>query len=171
MGLRKEKRVFIDLEICSKCSECVVECSYLYHPDNEGVNSLIEYATFAVICHRCDDAPCVSACYKDALEKQEDDIIKRYNFRCVSCKSCVIACPFGVILPEMIPYLSNCCDYCLSRVDSDLPICVKTCPYNAITYKEIQESPKENIYFVGKYLAVKWSSRWVKKEEAEKIKK
>jgi len=166
-----EKRLFIDLDICSKCPECVVECSYFYHPDNEGVSSLLEYATFAVICHRCDEAPCVDACYKDALEKQENDIVKRYNLRCVSCKSCTIACPFGVILSDMVPYLSSSCDYCLGRVDKDLPICAKTCPHDAISYKKIEESAQENIYFVADNLAVKWPSRWVKEEGTQKIKR
>jgi Fe-S-cluster-containing dehydrogenase component len=143
----------------------VVECSYYYHPANEGLTSLLEYATFAVVCHRCEEAPCVNACYKDALERQEDDIIKRYNFRCVSCKSCAISCPFGVITQEMVPFLSSHCDYCLGRLDEEIPVCTKTCPHGAMSYKEIEESHKDNIYFVGKYLAVKWPARWVKQEE------
>ena len=100
------RRLLVDLEVCDKCPECVVKCSYIYHPDNIGIAGVRELATFATICHRCEDAPCVSACYKDALERQENGLIKRYNMRCVSCKSCTVACPFGVIFSELLPYLA-----------------------------------------------------------------
>ncbi|MCM8792111.1 MAG: 4Fe-4S ferredoxin [Candidatus Omnitrophica bacterium] len=156
------KRLFIDLEICSKCPSCTVECSYFYHPQNNGITSLREYATFSLVCRQCQDAPCVNSCYHSALEKQSDGILKRYTFLCTSCKSCSIACPFGVIMPEFIPYLDSRCDFCIQRPE-EIPLCVKSCPYKAVETKEIEEDPSKNIYFVGKSLAVH-SRRWVKED-------
>ena len=155
------KRLFIDLDVCNKCPECVVSCSYFYHPQNNGIASIREYATFATVCRQCDAAPCVKSCYHDALEKQEDGILKRYSMRCSSCKSCTIACPFGTIFPEFIPYLASCCDYCIGQ--SKAPECIKTCPYHAIELKEAKEDPKQNIFFVGENLAVK-SIKWNRKD-------
>jgi Fe-S-cluster-containing hydrogenase component 2 len=158
------KRLFVDLEICDKCQDCKVCCDYFYHPQNNGISSLREYATFATICRHCEQAPCVNSCYHDALERAPDGHIKRYKMRCTSCKSCSLACPFGVIFEDFIPYLDSCCDYCLGLVDK-LPRCVGSCPQNAIQVKEIEENLEQNIYFVGQHLAVhtpKWSREDIK---------
>jgi Fe-S-cluster-containing hydrogenase component 2 len=153
------KRLFIDLDICDRCQECTVACSYFYHSQNDGVANLREYATFATICRHCEQAPCVSACYHSALERAADGHLKRYKMRCTSCKSCTLACPFGVIFPDFIPYLDSRCDYCVG-VAGKLPACQTSCPEKAIEVKEIEEKPEDNIYFIGEHLAVhtiKWS--------------
>jgi len=162
------KRLFIDLEICDRCPECVVKCSYFYHPQNNGITSLREYATFSLYCRQCEEAPCVSACYHNALEKQADGILKRYKMRCTSCKSCSIACPFGIIFPDFIPYLDSRCDYCIG-LSKELPECIPSCPYKAIEVKKIEEDPEADIYFVGRNLAVH-SLKWNKKEIFKKAK-
>lgn len=153
------KRLFIDLDKCDKCIDCRVQCGYFYHPQNEGVTSLREYAAFATICRHCEEAPCVNSCYRSALERAEDGHLKRYKMRCTSCKSCSIACPFGVIFHGFIPYLDSKCDYCLGS-DGRIPKCAQTCPEKAIEIKEIEEDTAQNIYLVGEHLAVrtlKWS--------------
>jgi Fe-S-cluster-containing dehydrogenase component len=149
------KRLFIDLEKCRKCKECPVTCSYYYHPGNNGVLALREFATYAVICRQCEEAGCVNACPKEALEKQEDGTLKRYNMRCVSCKSCGIACPFGTILPELLPFYNSACDYCLGRAqEAGTPDCVGSCPEKAIEFREVSEEPDKNIFLIGEHLAV-----------------
>lgn len=158
-----KKRLFIDLEICSKCQECKVACDYFYHPQNNGITNLREYATFSLICRHCEEAPCVNACYYEALEKQPDGILKRYKMRCTSCKSCSLACPFGVIMPDFIPYLDSSCDYCIGLTKGRLPQCITSCPEKAIQIKEIEEKPEENIFFVGDNLAVR-SRKWFKED-------
>ncbi len=162
------KRLFIDLELCDKCRECKVACAYFYHPQNNGIDSLREYATFATICRQCAEAPCVNSCYHNALEKQADGLLKRYSMRCTSCKSCAIACPFGVIFPELIPYINSRCDYCLSLGKQKMPLCVSSCFYKAVELKEVAEDKEKNIFLVGDNLAVhslKWGKidRFLKK--------
>ena len=153
------KRLFIDLDICSSCKECSVSCDYFYHSQNEGITSLREYATFATICRHCEFAPCVNSCYHNALERSSDGHIKRYKMRCTSCKTCSLACPFGIIFQDFIPYLDSKCDYCISK-DTEIPVCVTACEHKAIEIKDVQEDPEKNIYLVGEHLAVhtrKWS--------------
>jgi len=158
------KRLLIDLDICSKCKECEVSCGYFYHPQGGFVSSLFEYATFATICRHCEQAPCVNSCYHDALERQPDGHLKRYSMRCTSCKSCTIACPFGVILPEYIPYLSSQCDYCIGRADKEPPLCVTSCPQRAVEFKEVQEDLENRIFLVGDRLAVK-GTMWFREDK------
>ncbi|MDP3142557.1 MAG: 4Fe-4S binding protein [Candidatus Omnitrophota bacterium] len=158
------KKLLINLEICSKCKECAVSCGYFYHPQEGFVSSLFEYATFSTICRHCEQAPCVSSCYRDALERQPDGHLKRYLMRCTSCKSCTIACPFGVILPEYIPYLSAKCDYCIGRADKEPPECVTSCPQKAVEFKEVEEDLTNNMFLVGTHLAVK-GTKWFREDK------
>jgi len=151
----KKKRLFIDLEICGKCPRCVTDCDYFYHPANNGLLSLRERAAMFVVCRRCENPVCVSACTREALEKDPDGHLRRYNMRCVGCKSCSIACPFGTLLPEVIPYAVSVCDYCLGIVGGDkVPVCVGTCPLNAVRFEEVQEDASKNNYVVNEHLVV-----------------
>ena len=153
------KRVFIDLDLLDDLEEkgeLNIQCSYPYHPDNDGVASLRELAAYAVICRKCESANCVNACPKEALEKDEEGILRRYSMRCISCKSCAVACPFGTIYPEAIPFTVSRCDYCVERLaPGEDPLCVRTCPNEAIKYIEIEPDEKKNLHKVGDHLVVK----------------
>ncbi|MBI5124141.1 MAG: 4Fe-4S dicluster domain-containing protein [Candidatus Omnitrophica bacterium] len=165
------KKLLIDLDVCSKCEECGMLCSYIRHPGNNGITSLREFAHFAVCCRRCDDAPCVSSCPWEALEMQPANILKRYMMRCTSCKSCSRACPFGVIYPETIPFVISRCDFCISRLKSDeLPICLQSCTHGGIKYGEFEENKKEQIFKASDYLAIKTNYKWERIEEPPKKK-
>ncbi len=156
------KRIFIDLDLCQRCDECAVCCDYFYHPQNNGIVTLREYAAFSLFCRHCESAPCVKSCYHDALERQKDGHLKRYLMLCTSCKSCAIACPFGTIFPDFIPYLSSRCDFCAGR-DLEMPACVSSCPEKAVEYRDVEEDPENSVYLIGDSLAVK-SIRWSREE-------
>ena len=153
------KKLFIDQEICDKCPECVIKCSYFYHPDNNGITTLRELAKYAVYCRKCENGTCVQSCPQDALEKIEEGVLKRYNMRCIGCKSCSIACPFGTILPELLPHMLNQCDYCIDRSNGRPPDCVPTCPYDAVKFIEVEEDKEKNIYKINDKLVVR-SIQW-----------
>lgn len=163
------KKLFIDIPVLMEAapSSNKIECEYLFHRKNNGTFNLLEVAEFAVYCRQCKEAFCVSACPKEALEQQENNTIKRYNMRCVGCKSCVLACPFGTIFPEVINYITSKCDYCLNQLfeNSDYkPACVKTAPANTFQIKDFEkEEPEKNIFFVSEHLAIK-SNNWKFKE-------
>jgi Fe-S-cluster-containing dehydrogenase component len=167
MGL---KRLFIDIPalLASGVPADGIECEYMFHRNNPGTFSLLEVAEFAAYCRQCKDAFCVAACPKEALERQENGAIKRYNMRCVGCKSCVLACPFGTIFPEVINYVTAKCDLCLNQMEENpdyVPACVKTAPAGTFAMKEIEkEDPENHIYFSGDRLAIK-SPSWRHKEK------
>ena len=86
-----------------------------------------------VMCHQCENAPCVGACPTGALsmgaEKVEAD-----GGRCIGCQSCVVACPFGAITIEVeagvTPVIVKC-DLCGNRERG--PACVDVCPTAALS--------------------------------------
>ena len=149
-------KLLINLDLYTGHKDKDFDCSYFYHSDNKGVRSLLELATYAIICRKCELEPCVISCPNEALEKREDKVLQKYNMRCTSCKSCAHACPFGVIFPEMMTYLVPRCDFCLDRLMKDeLPVCVKGSPEGVLKYGEFREDEAKKIYAVGKNILVK----------------
>lgn len=150
------KKLLIDLDLYSDYKDKDFGCSYFYHSDNKGVRSLLELGTYAVICRKCELAPCVTACPNEALEKRDDKILQRYNMRCTSCKSCSHACPFGTIYTEMMAYIVPRCDFCLDKIlEEEEPACVKDLVEGVVKYGDFEESEEKNIYAVGKNMLVK----------------
>jgi Fe-S-cluster-containing dehydrogenase component len=158
-------KLLIDLDICSKCDDCGMLCSYTQHAANNGITCLRELAHFVSICRHCDDAPCVASCPWKALEKQDDFILKRYMMRCTSCKTCSSACPFGTIYPETIPFIVARCDFCIGRLGENAPICVESCVHGGIKFGEFEENKEAHIYKVSDRLVVKTDYKWERIEE------
>ena len=154
-------RLLINLDICSECPGCVVGCSYYYHLDNRGIDRLRELATYSLVCRHCEEGTCVQACPVEALERGDDGVLIRHTMRCIGCKSCAHACPFGTIYTELLPYTLSGCDFCLDRADAEAPLCVRTCPYGALDYRETEEDIAGGIYHVGEHLAVV-SHHWMR---------
>jgi molybdopterin-containing oxidoreductase family iron-sulfur binding subunit len=46
-------------------------------------------------CMQCDHAPCVTVCPAKATYRREDGIIVQDYRRCIGCKYCIAACPYG----------------------------------------------------------------------------
>lgn len=160
----KDKRLFVDLDVCStgQCKSCVIKCSYFYHPDNNGIISVAELATYALVCRRCEEPHCVDSCPVDALEQEKDKnkLLIRHNMRCISCKSCSHACPYGTIYPENVPLLVHNCDFCLDRREKkDEPLCITSCPYGALRLVSADSELGENTFLVGDNLIIH-STHW-----------
>ncbi|MCM8822754.1 MAG: 4Fe-4S binding protein [Candidatus Omnitrophica bacterium] len=163
------KKLFVDYDICSRCERCVIRCSYIFHPENNGITSLRELIAFFFVCRRCDDYPCVNACPNNALERK-DSIIKRSNFLCISCKSCALACPFGTIELDWLDYLTSMCDVCAgARIDeNERFICVKSCPYGALRIVDHDQVVEEkNVHRIGENIFVK-TGDWLEIYELKK---
>ncbi|GAI37204.1 unnamed protein product [marine sediment metagenome] len=57
---------------------------------------------------------------------------------CTGCGTCAIACPFGTIYTDLIPFPSSVCDVCKGRLrEGEKPLCVTTCEDGSIDYKEV----------------------------------
>lgn len=156
------KRLFIDVEKCYKCKKCEAECETFYHKTgqlktdirNNGIEKLLAYGAQYIVCRRCEEPFCINTCPNQALEKDEKGILHRYSFRCTSCKSCSVGCPFGTIYPEILSYKTSFCDLCLNKTGDLTPLCVKSCPKDGLKYIEIDEDIEKNIYLIKDGIAI-----------------
>ena len=100
--------------------------------------------TTPVLCRQCEDKPCAMACPNNAIVS-EDGCVKVIQARCIGCKSCVVACPYGamsVVMKEVAPTADALfkrpqtkaqalkCDLCRHREAG--PACVEVCPTQAL---------------------------------------
>jgi Fe-S-cluster-containing dehydrogenase component len=154
------EKLLIDLAKCKVQEESSVQCSYKHHPENKGFDALLEMIRFAMICRKCEAAPCVTACPREALEKlpagNGESVLKRFNMRCTGCGSCAIACPFGTVYTELVPFPSSVCDLCRGRLKpGEKPLCVQTCEDGSIDYLQIDPQSDEDLVEVFPDIVVK----------------
>lgn len=89
----------------------------------------------SVACHHCQDPPCAQACPSGALHKDQDGLVLLNPNRCIGCRYCQMACPFGA--PSFNPEsgLMTKCHLCHHRLKEGLPpACVAACPTQALGF-------------------------------------
>ncbi len=98
-------------------------------------------------CQHCLDPACVSVCPVAALEKSPRGSVLWRNDRCIGCRYCLLACPFGVPKYEwdnaLMPRV-NKCDFCDDRQAANLlPACVAACPTGALKFGKRSDMLRE----------------------------
>ncbi len=96
----------IDLQKCIGCSACTIACKAENHtPPGVVYNPVLEeevgeYPNVRRMflprpCQQCDDPPCVPVCPVNATWKREDGIVVIDYNKCIGCRYCLTACPYG----------------------------------------------------------------------------
>ena len=96
----------IDLAKCVGCDSCTVACKAENRtPPGITYNVVLERETGAYPnvrlealprpCMQCENPPCVSVCPVQATYKGDDGIVVIDADRCIGCKYCIAACPYG----------------------------------------------------------------------------
>jgi formate dehydrogenase iron-sulfur subunit len=135
---------------------------------NEKAPGGLDYVFTMQRCLHCLDPGCVSACPTTALTRQPDGPVIYEASKCIGCRYCIWACPWGVPTAEwdsLAPKIQKC-THCADRSDQPppmvrngqalsaeesqafrtnivVPACVKACPADALRFGEREEMLRE----------------------------
>jgi formate dehydrogenase iron-sulfur subunit len=126
---------------------------------NEKAPGGLQYISTMRRCLHCLEPACASACPTTALKRQPDGPVTYDASKCIGCRYCIWACPWGVPTAEWDSHAPKIqkCTHCADRSDQPLPLarngqaltqqeskvfsdnirtpaCVKACPADALRF-------------------------------------
>jgi len=175
--------MLIDTGNCREgCSACVAACHFTHNvPDFSGTKNEIKWIwkspyekafptsslqfpshdleerEVLTLCNHCAEPPCTKACPTEATFKRWDGIVSMDYHRCIGCRFCMAACPYGSRSfnwqdprPGIAEYSKTYptrergvvekCNFCSERlVKGQEPACVEACPGKAITFGDLND--------------------------------
>lgn len=191
----------IDMKKCwnakSGCKECIAACDWTHNvpteipvkrqevkwlwkekfenafPDQEEKMEPEEVKKnpFLVLCNHCLNAPCVRVCPTQATFKNPDGITMMDMHRCIGCRYCMAACPYGARSfnwRDPRPFIKKLnpdyptrergvvekCDFCVERLQvGKIPACVQACKEKALIFGDLDDPNSE----LRKVLATRYS--------------
>lgn len=124
---------------CTGCRNCELACSMEHEGSFRPKASRVHVYTWEreafsvpMMCQQCKDAACTTVCMPKAMAR--DPLTGRVELdqsKCIGCKMCVQACPFGCVAWDFASARILKCDTC----DGD-PSCAEICPTHALEWIE-----------------------------------
>ena len=143
------KTMFMDPSRCIGCRACEAACRECDSHKGESmimvdfIDRAATVATQPTLCMHCQDpvAPCAQVCPVLAILISDDGVVQMAEpSRCIGCRNCVYACPFGVPKFDTDARLMKKCNLCYDRTSQGLkPWCAQACPTQAIWYGDYEE--------------------------------
>lgn len=153
---KKTWMVTVDVARCLGCRSCEMACAVAHSLAKElyaavasgeqpGSRVCVELGADRAVplhCNHCEDAACLRVCPTGAIHREGDSgPVLSDDTRCVGCRMCVQACPFGVIALRRSGKGVLKCDLCGERLaEGLLPACVVACPTGALAFDNEDEA-------------------------------
>lgn len=162
--MAKQFAFSVNIGKCTGCKACQIACKdknnlpigvrwrrvFMYEGgewiDQDGTmvpSNVFAYAVSAA-CMHCQNPVCTHVCPTGAMYKREDGIVLIDEDRCIGCRYCSWACPYGA--PQFNEDLGvmTKCNMCADLVEKgERPACVEACPYRALDFGPIEELQKQ----------------------------
>lgn len=170
--------IVIDTNRCFGCNACTIACKQKNGTPpgvfwaRVYVNEVGEYPMarreyMPALCMHCEDPPCVDVCPTGASYQREDGIVLVDQEKCIGCRYCMVACPYGAryfdfgedksYFPEMdltvlekvhqegkIAGTVSKCNLCIDLIEKgEEPACVATCPTHARVFGDLDDPESE----------------------------
>ncbi|MBW2646552.1 MAG: 4Fe-4S dicluster domain-containing protein [Deltaproteobacteria bacterium] len=187
-ALRGERwAMVVDTRKCKNdCTDCITACHTIHNvPDiknpkhevkwlwtekyehafpgmeHEYLSHDVENRPFMILCNHCEDPACVRVCPTKATFKREDGIVLMDMHRCIGCRFCMAACPFGARsfnwmdprpfvkdenekFPTRMKGVVEKCNFCAERLAEGLmPACVEACKEKALIFGDLEDPNSE----------------------------
>lgn len=150
--------MLIDLSRCTGCNSCALACkqennepnptvapvalnsdalSYVDEREFTATNGAPSSLFVKLNCMHCVHPACASACTVGALRKTAAGPVVYDSSKCIGCRYCQYACPFGVPSYEWSGALGliSKCEMCHERLaEGEKPACVDACPNGAVRF-------------------------------------
>lgn len=151
----------IDIRRCIGCHTCSVVCkNENYVPlgvwrawvkqVEKGKYPHVRKCFLPILCNNCDNPICVTVCPVKATYKRDDGIVYIDPHRCIGCRYCMAACPYGVRYINPLLKIAEKCDWCLHRVESGLePACVEACPAGARIFGDLHDPESKLVTLIS----------------------
>jgi Fe-S-cluster-containing dehydrogenase component/CRP-like cAMP-binding protein len=137
----------IDLEVCTRCDDCVRGCASTHGGVPRFVREGEKYSSFLITraCYHCADPVCLIGCPTGAIRRANvGDVVEVDPSICIGCGTCAQNCPYDAIvmhdlnelwpsnaLPERLRgeprSVATKCDLCYTSPAG--PACVSSCPH------------------------------------------
>jgi anaerobic dimethyl sulfoxide reductase subunit B (iron-sulfur subunit) len=155
-----QKAFYFDASACTGCKACQVACkdknnlpigtlfrrvfhygggSWMYQDGYLVPNNVFAYS-LSTACMHCQNPPCMEACPAAAITKREDGIVLIDADKCIGCRLCQWACPYGA--PQFREDLGvmTKCDFCQDlQAQGQDPACVAICPQRVLKVGELED--------------------------------
>lgn len=154
---------YFDQSACNGCKACAIACKSKnqlpvginwrrviqygggsWNPDPQHAGFLVPNNIFAyslsAACMHCENPTCAAACPTGAITKRADGVVLIDQDKCIGCRYCEWACPYGAPqFNEEMGYMTKC-DFCVDELDSGgQPYCVSSCVMRALEFGEFDE--------------------------------
>jgi molybdopterin-containing oxidoreductase family iron-sulfur binding subunit len=128
---------------------------------------------FILLCNHCDKPPCVRVCPTQATWKREDGIVMMDWHRCIGCRYCMAACPYGSRsfnwfdprphikdlnpdFPTRTKGVVEKCDLCEELLaQGKPPACVAACPEKAMVFGNLDDPESEVRELLRKHYTIR----------------
>ncbi|MCX6551992.1 MAG: 4Fe-4S dicluster domain-containing protein [Acidobacteria bacterium] len=125
--------------------------------DADTITAALRGRSVTVFCNHCDNPPCVRVCPTQATWARDDGVVTVDAHRCIGCRYCVAACPYGsrsfnwvdpqpFVPSPLSPYPARTrgvvekCNLCEERLAvGQLPACVEACPEHAMVFGDLRD--------------------------------
>lgn len=157
----KRYGMVIDLTKCIGCHSCELSCKLENKVPvsvwriwvKEGIKGHYPNVTrvyIPLLCNHCDNPTCVTVCPVKASIKREDGIVIVDPHRCIGCRYCMAACPYGMRHINPLLGIVQKCDFCLHRIlEGEKPSCVISCPNGAMIFGDLNDKKSEISKFIA----------------------
>ena len=155
----------INVDRCIGCYSCEIACK-MENDINLGErwNKLLQVEPFgdypdvytywiSFQCQQCENAPCVHVCPTGASYRDADtDMVLVDKEKCIGCRYCMMACPYGVRCWNEEQRVVEKCTLCNHLTSAgEKPACVKNCCGTARFYGDMDDPDSDVSQELAKY--------------------